>query len=243
MATSADKLREYEQLFQQSQAYDPARFASEFEKAYGEATNYNKDLIDQQASSIGRLQAVAPEMSQRYSTSLIKDPTAQRALIAQAREMPITDYTSAVNLLGQRGQRYADIFGKASNQYNSDATRAQTAAENAWRLYQDILAQEEAARARAAAASASSRFSLADLFNRGGQDQTQEEIDITVPDSEPNKSNWTQNLAKSYTKPINNNQTGITNNPFSTVTNLIGNLIGNRNQKDLSFWDKLLNRK
>lgn len=163
MATSAERLKQYEDLFEQSQAYDPSRFQQDFERAYGEATEYNKDLINQQSEALGNLQAVAPELRQKYSQTLIKDPTLQRSLIAQARQAPITDYSNAVNLLGQRGQRYSDILSSALGGYQTSAQRAQTAAENAWRLYQDQLAQEQAARARAAAA-ASQGPSIAEII-------------------------------------------------------------------------------
>jgi hypothetical protein len=171
MATSAEKLRQYEDLFEKSQAFNPAQFQSDFERAYGETTGYNKDLIQQQSQALGNLQSVAPELRQRYSQTLIKDPTLQRSLIAQARQAPIADYSAAVNLLGQRGQRYADILGKSLSGYQTSAQQAQTAAENAWRLYQDQLAQEEAAKARAAAAASrgpSLQEILASLGGGGG---------------------------------------------------------------------------
>lgn len=143
MATSAERLRQYEDLFAKSQAYDPSRFQQDFERSYGEATNYNRDLIEQQSSALGRLQAVAPELRQQYSQSLIKNPTLQRSLISQAREAPIADYSTAVNLLGQRGMRMQDIMGKALSGYQTSAQQAQTAAENAWRMYQDMIQQEQ----------------------------------------------------------------------------------------------------
>jgi len=152
MATSAERLAQYEDLFNTSQAFNPAQFQQDFEKAYGEKTNYNKDLIEQQSGALGQLQAVAPELRQRYSNTLIKDPTLQRSLIAQARQAPIADYSTAVNLLGQRGQRYADVLQSALGGYQTSANQAQTAAESAWRMYESQVAQEEAARARAAAA-------------------------------------------------------------------------------------------
>jgi hypothetical protein len=172
MATSAERLQQYEDLFEKSQAYDPAKFQQDFERAYGEATNYNQDLINQQSQALGNLQTVAPELRQKYSQTLIKDPTLQRSLIAQARQAPITDYSNAVNLLGQRGQRYADILQSSLGGYQTAAERAQTAAENAWRMYQDQRAQEEAARARAAAAASrgpSLQEILASLGGGGGQ--------------------------------------------------------------------------
>ena len=60
MSTTAERLAEYEELYRKAQQYDPNRYQQEFEKAYGEATNYNKDLIEQQAQALGELQAVAP---------------------------------------------------------------------------------------------------------------------------------------------------------------------------------------
>ena len=60
MATTAQRLAEYEDLYRKAQQYNPNQYQQEFEKAYGEATNYNKDLIEQQAQALGELQAVAP---------------------------------------------------------------------------------------------------------------------------------------------------------------------------------------
>ena len=114
-----------------------------FEKTYGEATNYNKDLIEQQAQALGEVQAVAPTLRERYMNTLITDPTAQMALIAQARQAPITSYGTAANLLTARGQRYQDILNKALGGYQTAAEQANIAAENAWRLYQDALQQDQ----------------------------------------------------------------------------------------------------
>jgi hypothetical protein len=183
MATSAERLRQYEDLFEQSQAYNPAQFQEGFERGYGETTDYNKDIIQQQSGALGRLQSAAPELRQRYAQSPIKDPTLQRSLIAQARQMPISDYGTAVGLLGQRGQRMGDIMGKALSGYQTSASQAQTAAENAWRMYQDAAAREEAERARrAAAAAASQQNSLAqllqDILNRKQGNVTEETFEI-----------------------------------------------------------------
>ena len=143
MATTAQRLAEYEELYRKAQQYNPNQYQSEFEKAYGEATNYNKDLIEQQAQALGELQAVAPTYRERYMNSLITDPTAQMALIAQARQAPITSYGTAANLLTARGQRYQDILNKALGGYQTAAEQANIAAENAWRLYQDAVQQEQ----------------------------------------------------------------------------------------------------
>lgn len=143
MSTTAQRLAEYEDLYRKAQAYDPNAFQNEFEKSYGEATNYNKDLIEQQARSLGEVQAVAPTLREKYMNTLISDPTAQMALIAQARQAPIQSYGTAANLLTARGQRYQDILGKALGGYQTSASQANTAAENAWRLYQDAVQQEQ----------------------------------------------------------------------------------------------------
>lgn len=143
MSTTAQRLAEYEDLYRKAQAYDPNAFQNEFEKSYGEATNYNKDLIEQQAQALGEVQAVAPTLRERYMNTLITDPTAQMALIAQARQAPIQSYGTAANLLTARGQRYQDILGKALGGYQTSASQANTAAENAWRLYQDAVQQDQ----------------------------------------------------------------------------------------------------
>ena len=143
MSTTAERLAEYEELYRKAQQYDPNRYQQEFEKAYGEATNYNKDLIEQQAQALGEVQAVAPTLRERYMNTLITDPTAQMALIAQARQAPITSYGTAANLLTARGQRYQDILNRALGGYQTAAEQANIAAENAWRLYQDALQQDQ----------------------------------------------------------------------------------------------------
>lgn len=158
MATSEERLKQYEDLFEKSRQYDMGKFQNEFERAYGETTGYNKDLIEQQAQALGELQSVAPTLRERYANTLITDPTKQMALIAQARQSPITSWGTAANLLTARGQRYEDILGKALGAYQTEAQRAQTDAENAWRLYQDAIAREEAARG-------SGGFNFSDLFN------------------------------------------------------------------------------
>ena len=177
--TSAERLAQYEDLFTKSQAFNPAQFQQEFEKGYGETTNYNKDLIQQQSNALGELQSVAPKLRERYSNTLIKDPTLQRSLIAQARQAPISDYSNAVNLLGQRGQRYADVLQSALGGYEVSASQAQSAAENAWMMYQDQLAQEQAAQARASSGGSSLSDILASLLG-GGTTDTTESYEIPV---------------------------------------------------------------
>ena len=143
MATTAQRLAEYEDLYRKAQSYDPNAYQNEFEKSYGEATNYNKDLIEQQSSALGEVQAVAPTLREKYMNTLVTDPAAQMSLIAQARQAPITSYGTAANLLNARGNRYQDILGKALGGYQTSANQANTAAENAWRMYQDAVQQDQ----------------------------------------------------------------------------------------------------
>ena len=260
MATSAERLKQYEDLFNQSQAYDPSKYQADFERAYGEATNYNQDLIRQQSEALGNLQSVAPELRQRYSQSLIKDPTLQRSLIAQARQAPIADYSTAVNLLGQRGQRYSDILGKSTAGYQTAAEQAQTAAESAWRMYQDQVAQEEAARARAAAA-ANRGPSIEEILEllRGNGEEVEEEEGGEDIDTEPNiwerakkvmdndsiwgGYDWSKSPNAGAVAPTFGNilKSGISlpSTLLKTGSGFLGNLIGNWGQKDKSFLEKL----
>jgi len=181
MATTAQRLAEYEELYRKAQQYNPNQYQQEFEKAYGEATNYNKDLIEQQAQALGELQAVAPTYRERYMNSLITDPTAQMALIAQARQAPITSYGTAANLLTARGQRYQDILAKALGGYQTAAEQANIAAENAWRLYQDALQQDQfnaqLRASRSGGGGGGSQINLLDLNGNGIIDayETQEQ--------------------------------------------------------------------
>ena len=102
-----------------------------------------KTLINQQSTALGQLQSVAPTLRQKYANSLITNPTDQMALIAQARQAPLMDYSNAVNLLSARGNKYQDILGKALGGYQTSANQANTIAENLWRLYQDALQQDQ----------------------------------------------------------------------------------------------------
>lgn len=143
MSTTEQRLAEYEKLYKKAQGYDPNAFQNDFKKAYGEANNYNADLINQQSQALGELQSVAPTLREQYSNSLITDPTKQMALIAQARQIPIANLGNAAGLLEARGNKYADILGKALGGYQTSAQQANTAAENAWRLYQDAVQQSQ----------------------------------------------------------------------------------------------------
>lgn len=171
MATIEERLKQYEDLYNQAQTYDPNQYQQDFKKAYGEATEYNKDLIAQQSQALGELQNVAPTLREKYMNTLITDPTRQLALISQARQAPLTSYSQAANLLTARGQKYSDILSKALGGYQTAAEQANTAAENAWRLYQDAVSQDQFNR-NLRASSASSGSTLASLLSALGAGET-----------------------------------------------------------------------
>jgi hypothetical protein len=240
MATTAQRLAEYEDLYRKAQAYDPNRYQQEFEKAYGEATNYNKDLIEQQAKALGEVQAIAPTYRERYMNSLITDPTAQMALIAQARQAPITSYGTAANLLTARGQRYQDILNKALGGYQTAAEQANIAAENAWRLYQDALQQDQFNAQLRASRENQDRLNLLDLNGNGIIDAYEtpepapvEDVGGGFVEDGGETSNWTSSAQKT--------------NIFNAIPTLIGNYLGNTRIKkpgrELTFMEKLLNRR
>lgn len=247
--TSAERLRQYEDIFNRSQQYDPSRFQQDFEKSYGEATNYNKDLIEQRSGAIGQAQALPSQLRQQYYSSAIRNPLAQEALIATQRGNVTSDISRLTDLLNQRGARYEDVLGKHLSAYQTDAERSRRDAENAWRLYQDALAQEEAARARA------QQQAYIDALIRANTpvDETVDTVDDLVIDTEEN--NWTDRVGRSITRPLS--QTGVGSalglqtpdwlaaSPFGTFTNLIGNYLGNTRvpkRENQSFWDRLFNR-
>jgi len=238
MSTTAERLAEYEELYRKAQQYDPNRYQQEFEKAYGEATNYNKDLIEQQAQALGELQAVAPTYRERYMNSLITDPTAQMALIAQARQAPITSYGTAANLLTARGQRYQDILNKALGGYQTAAEQANIAAENAWRLYQDALQQDQFNAQLRASRENQNKPNLLDLNGNGIPDAYEtpapvEDVGGGFIEDGGETSNWTSSAQKT--------------NIFNAIPTLIGNYLGNTRIKkpgrELTFMEKLLNRR
>ena len=248
--TSAERLKEYEDLFARSQAYNPAQFQAGFEKDYGEATNYNKDLIDQRAAVIGEMQSLPAQLRSQYATSGIRNPLEQEALIAQRRGVQTADLNRLTDFLAARRSKYEDVLGKYLQGYLADQSAAERAAENAWRMYQDVLAQEEAEKSRRAAAA--QQAALGDLFrqyaSQGG------DLDITVGE-EPKKKTWTSTVESAVTKPISQSTVGktlglnlpdwIATTPYGTLTNLMGNLLGNiqvPKRESQSFWDKLFNR-
>lgn len=238
--TSAERLKQYEEIFNRSQQYDPSRFQSDFEKAYGEATNYNKDLIEQRSGAIGQAQALPAQLRQQYSQSAIRNPLAQEALIATQRGNVTSDISRLTDLLGARGARYEDVLGKHLSAYQTDAQRAQRDAENAWRLYQDALAREEAERARAQAEADAA--ALRDLIeSRFGEDGTpppgpEDEDEIVI---DTGNSNWTNSQYGGL---------GQKTNILNAVPMAIGNYIGNKGRtnpqtgREMTFWERLQDR-
>lgn len=231
--TSAERMKEYERLFQESQSYNPAQFQSDFEKAYGEATNYNKDLIEQRTGAIGQAQAMPSQLREQYYSSAIRNPLAQEALIATQRGNVTSDISRLTDLLNQRGARYEDVLGKQLGAYQTSAQQAQTSAENAWRLYQDALAQEEAARARA------QQQAYIDALIRANTpvDETDDTVDDLVIDTEEN--NWTEKLSSSTNPKVN---------ILNALPMALGNYIGNQmvpkptpTGRPLNWWEKITN--
>jgi len=143
---SSDYLKQYQKAFQKSQSYDVNKFSSDLEKAYNEKTNYNKDLIDQQNTLQAEAQALPGQLRNEYYQSAIRNPLAQESLIASRQGNVRGQVGSITDLLNARGQQFQDILGKAASAYQTDAQKAQTGAENLWRLYQDAQAQENARR-------------------------------------------------------------------------------------------------
>lgn len=238
MATTAQRLAEYEELYKKAQGYDPNQFQNQFEKEYNEAVNYNKDLIEQQSSALGELQTVAPTLREKYMNTLISDPTAQMALIAQARQAPITQWSTASNLLNARGQRYQDILGKALGRYQTSANQANMAAENAWRLYQDALQQEQFnAQLRASRVPAPTGPTLEDILRIAReQGNTQTPIAPTGPTT-PQAPYWDTLTKAAAWEPENNTLANIYNGLRDTVGKFIY-----ENPTPVSFIKKLFNR-
>lgn len=250
MATAADRLKEYENLFQRSQQYDPTAYQREFEKAYGEATDYSSDLIGQRSEAIGQAQALPSRLRASYAQSAVRNPLEQEALIGQRRGNVTSDISRLTDLLGARKSRYEDVLGNYLQAYQTDAQKAQTAMENSWRLYQGALAQEEAQRARAAAAAQAAQLEQL-MRNQFTQPQQAQQEDIVIDTGDD--GGWTQSFERSQTKPLSQTLAGrtfgintpdwVTATPFGTFSNMLGNLIGNKNRPNTSFLDKLFDRR
>lgn len=232
--TSAERMKEYERLFQESQSYNPAQFQSDFEKAYGEATNYNKDLIEQRSGAIGQAQAMPSQLREQYYSSAIRNPLAQEALIATQRGNITSDISRLTDLLEARGASYKDVLGKHLAAYQTDAERARTSAENAWRLYQDALAQEEAAKARAQQQAYIDSLIRANTPVYDTADTVDDELIIDT-----GGSNWTESLSGATNPKVN---------VLNALPMALGNYIGNQmvpkptpTGRPLNWWEKITN--
>lgn len=192
MATAAERLKEYERLFKQSQSYDTNAFQNEYKKAYGEATNYNKGLIEERNRAISDAQALPAQLRDQYYSSPIRNPLAQEALIATRRGTATQDIANLQDLLAARGNRYQDVLSSALGVYQTAAQRAQTVAENQWRLYQDQLAQEEAARARA-----QQQAFLGSIANRLQPTPVEQEQIYEIPEPRPTVTKPVQDILAS----------------------------------------------
>ena len=178
--------------------------------------------------------------------TLITDPTAQMALIAQARQAPITSYGTAANLLTARGQRYQDILGKALGGYQTAAQQANTAAENAWRLYQDALQQDQFNAQLRRSGGGGGGINLGDILKDSDGDGIPDIYD-TTPNGGGGGDDGGGGYVEDDSAPAN--WTGATQklNIFNAIPTLLGNLIGNnmvsKPGKELTFMEKLLNRR
>lgn len=252
---AADRLREYERLFAETQKYNPAKFSQDFERGYGEATNYNKDLIQDRSSAVQQMQALPNQLRNQYYSSPIRNPLAQEELISNRMSTVGNDLTTLTDLLTARKSRYQDVLQTQLQAYLADQQNAQAAAENAWRLYQDALAQEQAA--RGSGSGGMSMEDLIKLLGGGGED------DITVFEegggggggNPPRSRTWGEKFLSRGTDYSTQSPSfkslirdysrggGIPASIIKTIGGAVGNLWGNRNQKNMSFWDKLYNNK
>ena len=219
----------------------PSQIQGELQKAYTpllqEATGVTRD---QMGDYLGRYYDITSMGPGTTGTSAI-DLSPTQKLGVMGRELG----TMAGNL--QASQKYSDYLGAQMNDMYGKALQAsQLGQQNLadkyarqFQQYQLAWQEAEAAKDRALQASiASQQYSQQSQQPQapisGG---AQEDDDIIIP----GKVSWTDKAYSALAKPVANNRTGITNNPFTTGTNLLGNLIGNWGT-DKTFLNKLLNR-
>lgn len=244
MATTEERLKQYEDLYAKAAAYDPTKFQTDFKKAYNEAQNYNADLINQQSAALGELQAVAPTARERYANSLITDPTKQMALIAQARQAPITDWSNAANLLTARGNKFSDILSNALGAYTQSATTAQNAAQNAWQLYQDAVQRDQFRRSQGGG---SGGFDLSSLLVDSDGDGIPDAYDST-PNGVTSTPKTTTNTTKTspyFNALVEAAQWQPENNTLANIYNGLTNTVGKfvyENPTPIDWIKSLFNR-
>lgn len=151
----ANYLQQYQDLMNSyTSSAGGQNFQDQLEKALGERTGYNKDLIEQQNQLQSQMYNMPQQARAEYLNSNITNPLAQEALIAQQRQNVQSQLGSTVDLLNARKQNYSNILSQAMGRENQAQEQVRLSAENAWRLYQDQLARQEAARQAGANASA-----------------------------------------------------------------------------------------
>lgn len=151
----ASYLQQYQDLMNNyTQGAGSQSFQDQLEKALGERTNYNKDLIEQQNALQSQMYNMPQQARAEYLNSNITNPLAQEALIAQQRQGIQSQLGSVVDLLNARKQNYSNILSQAMGREQQAQEQIRLSAENAWRLYQDQLARQERARQAGANAQA-----------------------------------------------------------------------------------------
>lgn len=166
----ANYLQQYQDLMNSyTSSAGGQNFQDQLEKALGERTGYNKDLIEQQNQLQSQMYNMPQQARAEYLNSNITNPLAQEALIAQQRQGIQSQLGSVVDLLNARKQNYSNILSQAMGREQQAQEQVRLSAENAWRLYQDQLARQEAARQAGANASALQlqRDYLNRLMNQG----------------------------------------------------------------------------
>lgn len=190
MATSDQRLSEFEQAQKRYQDLigGQGAFKSLVEQKLGEKTNYNKDLITQQQNLQERQLSTPSALRAEFATGPIRNPLTQEALV-QNRQSNVGSQLGAVNaLLSARGQDQANILSTANENYQSQLAAQQDAKNTLYQLYQDALAQEEAARAAAA------RQSYYDSLLSGGSTTDNTGTEVAIETDEDNRSTGTKAL-------------------------------------------------
>lgn len=226
----------------------PSEIETQLQKAYSpilkESLGVTKNLMGDYLSRYYDTTQMGPGMA----GTTAKDLSPTQKLGVMGRELG----TMAGDL--QATQKYSDYLGGQMNDAYSKALQAaqlgqQNLSDQYSRLFQQYqMAWQEAEAEKDRAlqrelARASGGGGGTPLYPGGGETQNpqqvntpNDDVDITIPSGGNN--NWTNAITNSNTRDTSK---WLTNNPVTTTTNLIGNLLGNWNTNK-SFLDKLLNR-
>lgn len=90
------------------------QFRRALERQIGERTGYNKDLLAQQRDLGTEIASLPSQLREQFSTEAIRDPFAQERIIANRRGSLTSQQGFLNSLLEQRGQRFSDIIGGAT---------------------------------------------------------------------------------------------------------------------------------